>query len=102
MDSDFYLNTKNMDSVIDKVQKIAQLMETTKQNYRSQLTDQTKEWIGKSRNMFDRRSAELLRTLTDVSQSFYQIAEDLQTAANAYHEQDMLNAKDVDGRTVRY
>lgn len=98
----FYLDTKNMDAVIDKVHKIADLMETTKQNYRSQLTNQTRDWIGKSRNMFDRRSAELFRTLTDVSQSFYQIAEDLQTAANAYHEQDMMNAKAADGRTERY
>lgn len=32
--TDFYLDTRNMDAIITQVQKIAEIMETTKENYR--------------------------------------------------------------------
>lgn len=102
MEDHFYLDTKNMDAIIDKVHKIAKLMEDTKANYQKEVTRLTQNWVGKSHNMFEKKSAQLLRTLTDVSQSFYDIGENLQTAATAYHEQDMANAKAADGITIRF
>lgn len=98
----FYLDTKNMDAVIDQVQKIAKTMETVKENYRKSLTELTKAWDGKSRSTFDKKSNQLLRTLTDISQSFYDIGEDLLSASQAYMEVDTENAKAMDGDQNRY
>lgn len=99
---DFYLDTKNMDAIIAQVQKIADTMESAKEDYRRQVTSLTKNWAGKGRVMFDKKSAELIRTLTDVSQSFYDIGEDLLTASKAYMEADMANAKASDGTQNRF
>lgn len=99
---EFYLNTRNMDAVIAQVQKIAETMETTKSDYREEVTKLTANWVGKSRNMFDKKSAQLIRTLTDVSQSFYDIGEDLLSASQAYMENDMENAKAMDGKQNRF
>lgn len=91
--TDFYLDTRNMDAIITQVQKIAEIMETTKENYRKTITSLTVNWDGKSRNMFDKKSAQLLRTLTDISQSFYDIGEELLAASQAYMEVDTQNKK---------
>lgn len=50
--TDFYLDTRNMDAIITQVQKIAEIMETTKENYRKTITSLTVNWDGKSRNIF--------------------------------------------------
>ena len=98
----FYLDTKNMDAIITQVQKIAETMESTKENYRKKVTSLTKNWAGKGRIMFDKKSAQLIQTLTDVSQSFYDIGEDLLTASQSYMEADMANSKARDGTQNRY
>jgi hypothetical protein len=100
--TDFYLDTRNMDAIITQVQKIAEIMETTKENYRKTITSLTVNWDGKSRNMFDKKSAQLLRTLTDISQSFYDIGEELLAASQAYMEVDTQNAKTLDGNQNRF
>lgn len=100
--TDFYLDTRNMDAIITQVQKIAEIMETTKENYRKTITPLTVNWDGKSRNMFDKKSAQLLRTLTDISQSFYDIGEELLAASQAYMEVDTQNAKTLDGNQNRF
>lgn len=100
--TDFYLDTRNMDAIITQVQKIAEIMETTKENYRKTITSLTVNWDGKSRNMFDKKSAQLLRTLTDISQSFYDIGEELLVASQAYMEVDTQNAKTLDGNQNRF
>ena len=100
--TDFYLDTRNMDAIITQVQKIAEIMETTKENYRKTITSLTVNWDGKSRNMFDKKSAQLLRTLTDNSQSFYDIGEELLAASQAYMEVDTQNAKTLDGNQNRF
>ena len=100
--TDFYLDTRNMDAIITQVQKIAEIMETTKENYRKTITSLTVNWDGKSRNMFDKKSAQLLRTLTDISQSFYDIGEELLAASQAYMEVDTQNAKPLDGNQNRF
>ena len=100
--TDFYLDTRNMDAIITQVQKIAEIMETTKENYRKTITSLTVYWDGKSRNMFDKNSAQLLRTLTDISQSFYDIGEELLAASQAYMEVDTQNAKTLDGNQNRF
>lgn len=100
--TDFYLDTRNMDAIITQVQKIAEIMETTKENYRKTVTSLTVNWDGKSRNMFDKKSAQLLRTLTDISQSFYDIGEELLAASQAYMEVDTQNAKTLDGNQNRF
>ena len=100
--TDFYLDTRNMDAIITQVQKIAEVMETTKENYRKTITSLTVNWDGKSRNMFDKKSAQLLRTLTDISQSFYDIGEELLAASQAYMEVDTQNAKTLDGNQNRF
>lgn len=100
--TDFYLDTRNMDAIITQVQKIAEIMETTKENYRKTITSLTVNWDGKSRNMFDKKSAQLLRTLTDISQSFYDIGEELLAASQAYMEVDTQNAKTQDGNQNRF
>lgn len=100
--TDFYLDTRNMDAIITQVQKIAGIMETTKENYRKTITSLTVNWDGKSRNMFDKKSAQLLRTLTDISQSFYDIGEELLAASQAYMEVDTQNAKTLDGNQNRF
>lgn len=100
--TDFYLDTRNMDAIITQVQKIAEIMETTKENYRETITSLTVNWDGKSRNMFDKKSAQLLRTLTDISQSFYDIGEELLAASQAYMEVDTQNAKTLDGNQNRF
>ena len=100
--TDFYLDTRNMDAIITQVQKIAEIMETTKENYRKTITSLTVNWEGKSRNMFDKKSAQLLRTLTDISQSFYDIGEELLAASQAYMEVDTQNAKTLDGNQNRF
>lgn len=100
--TDFYLDTRNMDAIITQVQKIAEIMETTKENYRKTITSLTVNWDGKSRNMFDKKSAQLLRTLTDISQSFYGIGEELLAASQAYMEVDTQNAKTLDGNQNRF
>lgn len=99
---DFYLDTKNMDAIIAQVQRIAETMERTKEEYRRQVTSLTRNWAGRSRVMFDKKSAELIRTLTDVSQSFFDIGEDLLTASQAYMEADMENSKALDGDQNRF
>lgn len=98
----FYLNTRNMDAIIAQVQKIAETMETTKSEYREDVTKLTANWVGKSRNMFDKKSAQLIQTLTDVSQSFYDIGEDLLSASQAYMEADTEAAKAMDGDQNRF
>lgn len=98
----FYLDTKNMDAIITQVQKIAETMETAKEQYRKQVTFLTKNWAGQGRVMFDKKSAELMRTLTDVSQSFFDIGEDLLTASQTYMEADMENSKALDGKQNRF
>lgn len=98
----FYLDTRNMDAIITQVQKIAETMQTAKENYRKSLTSHTAHWDGKSKNMFDKKSAQLLRTLTDLSQSFYDIGEDLLEASEAYMEADTINAKTLDGKQDRF
>ena len=100
--TDFYLDTRNMDAIITQVQKIAEIMETTIENYRKTITSLTVNWDGKSRNMFDKKSAQLLRTLTDISQSFYDIGEELLAASQAYMEVDTQNAKTLDGNQNRF
>ncbi len=100
--TDFYLDTRNMDAIITQVQKIAEIMETAKENYRKTITSLTVNWDGKSRNMFDKKSAQLLRTLTDISQSFYDIGEELLAASQAYMEVDTQNAKTLDGNQNRF
>lgn len=100
--TDFYLDTRNMDAIITQVQEIAEIMETTKENYRKTITSLTVNWDGKSRNMFDKKSAQLLRTLTDISQSFYDIGEELLAASQAYMEVDTQNAKTLDGNQNRF
>lgn len=100
--TDFYLDTRNMDAIITQVQKIAEIMETTKENYRKTITSLTVNWDGKSRNMFDKKSAQLLRTLTDISQSFYDIGEELLAASQAYMEVDTQNTKTLDGNQNRF
>jgi len=100
--TDFYLDTRNMDAIITQVQKIAEIMETTKENYRKTITSLTVNWDGKSRNMFDKKSAQLLRTLTDISQSFCDIGEELLAASQAYMEVDTQNAKTLDGNQNRF
>lgn len=52
--------------------------------------------------MFDKKSAQLLRTLTDISQSFYDIGEELLAASQAYMEVDTQNAKTLDGNQNRF
>ena len=99
---DFYLDTKNMDAIIVQVQKIAETMQNTKENYRKAITSLTKDWDGEGRKMFDKKSAQLMRTLTDVSQSFYDIGEDLLTASQSYMEADMQKAKTLDGNQNRF
>ena len=99
---DFYLDTKNMDSVIHKVQAIAKMMQTCKEDYREAVTKYTEGWVGKGRNMFDRKSAQLMQTLTDVSQSFYDIGEELLAASEAYIQVDTENAKAADGKQKRF
>ena len=100
--TDFYLDTRNIDAIITQVQKISEIMETTKENYRKTITSLTVNWDGKSRNMFDKKSAQLLRTLTDISQSFYDIGEELLAASQAYMEVDTQNAKTLDGNQNRF
>lgn len=100
--TDFYLDTRNMDAIITQVQKIAEIMETAKENYRKTITSLTVNWDGKSRNMFDKKSAQLLRTLTDISQSFYDIGEELLAASQAYMEVDTQNAKTLYGNQNRF
>lgn len=99
---DFYLDTKNMDAIITKMEQIAKLMEQVKQDYRQQVTDLTVQWVGRSRTMFDKKSAQLIQTLTDVSQSFFDIREDLLAASEAYMQADTNLAKNADGMTSRY
>lgn len=98
----FYLDTRNMDAIITQVQKIAETMQTAKEDYRKSLTSLTVNWDGKSRNMFDKKSVQLLRTLTDLSQSFYDIGEDLLDASQAYMEVDTQNAKALGGNQNRF
>lgn len=99
---DFYLDTRNMDAIITQVQNIAKTMQATKETYRKQITSLTASWDGKARKMFDKKSAQLLRTLTDVSQSFFDIGEDLLEASQAYMEVDTKNAKAMDGNQNRF
>lgn len=98
----FYLDTKNMDAIIVQVQKIAETMESAREKYRERVTSLTVNWSGKGRVMFDKKSAQLIQTLTDVSQSFFDIGEDLLTASQAYMEADMENSKALDGRQNRF
>lgn len=103
VDSDsFYLDMRNMDAIIAKVQKIAKTMQETKAQYSKDLLDLTDDWKGQSRTMFDKKSAQLLQTLTDVSQSFYEIGEDLLTASQTYMEYDTQLAKSMDGKQERF
>ena len=98
----FYLDTKNMDAVYEKIVKIAETMQTLKEDYRRAVTDLTVHWDGESRNMFDKKSAQLLRTMTDISQSFFDIGEDLQSASQAYMDVDVKNAKALKGNQNRF
>lgn len=98
----FYLDTKNMDAIIAKVQSIAKTMESSKQDYQQKILNLTIHWEGDSRVMFDKKSAQLLRTLTDVSQSFFEIGEDLLEASEAYMQADTNLAKTKDGSQSRY
>ena len=98
----FYLDTRNMDAIIAKVQSIAETMQNLKEEYRGTVTELTEEWQGQSRTEFDKRAAQLMRTMTDISQSFYEIGENLLTASQAYMEQDTANAKQEDGVQNRY
>ena len=98
----FHLDTKNMDAIIVKVQEIAQKMEDTKRTYRNTVTSLTRNWTGSSRNMFDKESAQLLQRLTDISESFYEIGEDLLKASEAYIQADTNAAKAADGVQNRY
>lgn len=103
VDSDtFYLDMRNMDAIIAKVQKIAKTMQDMKEQYSKDLLNLTDDWKGQSRTMFDKKSAQLLRTLTDVSQSFYDIGEDLLEASQAYMEYDTQLAKSLDGKQERF
>lgn len=101
-EDNFYLDTKNMDAIIAQVQKIAAVMEQTKTNYSMEVTKLTRNWEGESRKTFDKKANQLLRTLTDVSQSFYDIGEDLLTASQTYMEADTAAAKKMDGKQKRY
>ncbi len=98
----FYLDTSNMDSVIAKVQEIAGTMQKIRENYQQQVYRLSEHWEGEGRVAFDKRSAQLLRVLTDVSQSFYDIGEDLLTASTAYMDADTQLAKISDGKTERF
>ena len=91
-----------MDAIITQVQSIAATMQNVKEDYRRAITKHSRTWEGPARRMFDKKSAQLLQTLTDVSQSFYEIGEDLLKASQAYMEQDTANAKVEAGTQNRF
>ena len=98
----FYLDLKQMDAIIDQVQTIAKTMEETKENYRRDITRLTAHWTGVGRNTFDKKANQLIRTMKDISKSFFEIGEDLLTASEAYMQADTDAAKQLAGKDSRF
>lgn len=100
-DGEFRLDTANMDSVIKKVQDLAKTVENYRTDFAKYLTDATQNWHGKARNEFDIKAHSIMQQVTDISQSFYDIAEDLLNASTAYMQADTDLAKSMDGVQTR-
>lgn len=102
MAEDFYLDTANMDSVIEKVQDLARITEEYRQQFAKYLVDTTANWQGKARNEFDVKSHTIMQQITDITQTLYDVAEDLLTASTTYMQADTDAAKAMDGVSNRY
>lgn len=102
MQDDFYLDTRNMDEVINDVQKLAKSTELIRENFARALETVTNNWSGKSRTEYDKKAHTIMQQVTDVSQSLYDIAETLLDASTAYMQADTELSKSIDGITNRY
>lgn len=102
MADDFYLDTEKMDQVIEKVQGLAKTTETFRQDFSKYLVNATTNWQGKARNEFDVKSHTIMQQVTDITQTLYDVAEDLLKASTAYMQADTDLAKSMDGKSNRY
>lgn len=102
MGDDFYLDTQNMDNVIGEIQRLADRLERLRGDFQKAITDVTQDWMGKSRTTFDKKAHMLMQQLTDVSQSLFDMGEELTNAATAYMDYDTQCAKAADGVSNRY
>lgn len=93
----FYLDTSCMDRVIESVQNLAKETEQATENFQKQLTAATYGWYGQGRTMFDKKANMLIKVMGDVTDSLYEIGEDLLNAAESYMEADMTLAQSMDG-----
>ncbi|MCI6359149.1 MAG: WXG100 family type VII secretion target [Clostridiales bacterium] len=102
MADNFYLDTSNMDSVISQVQNLAAKTEELHADFQTMLTHTTQDWTGKARTTFDKKAHMLMQELTDVTQSLFDMSEELLSASTTYMEADTQLAQATDGKSNRY
>ena len=100
--SSFYLDTAQMDSVMQTVKELAESLRDSTSEFQQSLTKVTENWKGKGRTTFDKKGHQLLMEMGDVSDALFDIQESLEDAAKAYMEADMELSKQADGKTNRY
>lgn len=99
---EFELDTSHFDDFITESSKLAEKMENTKNDLDSMKNEIIQTWVGKGRNMFEKKYRLLSQQFGDLSDELRQISEDLLAIEEAYIQADTDLSKSIEGKDSRY
>lgn len=98
----FFLHTKEFDGAVSKSRTLANEMQKLNSDMDNIKNLLLFEWVGEGRNAFEKKYHMLDRQFGDLCEELWEIYEKLCTANEAYLQQDIDAAKQMDGTDNPY
>lgn len=93
--SDFELDTSSMDTAAGKCQDLAEKMKDLKYDLEGEKESLMWSWSGEGGNEFEKQFRRLLQQLSDITESLWEMGEEILEAEEAYIQADTNAAKQV-------
>lgn len=89
------LDTNIMNESIISIQEQVKLFEEARKNIDSTTNDLLSQWVGESRNSFEKKYQLLSRNLKDIGDSLYDFYDSIVNSATSYIEADEELSKKI-------
>ena len=97
-DMAFELDTSFMDEAASSCQDLAEKMKTLKYDLEREKETLMWSWSGEGRNEFEKQFRRMLQQLSDVTESLWEMGEQILEAEEAYIQADTNAAKQLEGK----
>lgn len=99
---EFVLDTSTFDNIAEKCKELAEKMRNVKSDLDKKKSNLMDSWVGEGRDAFEKKYRLLSQQFDDLKEDLMGMYEEILEIEGEYIQQDMNNAKALDGHSERY